>query len=229
MPFCTAGVEWTGPSVCSFQRSLPVRLSSAYRCMSYDPISTRSPATTGDDFTSLSVLNVQSRLPSRVLTACSMPARSPTNTASFPTAGDELSMNPSGPVAYFHRSLPVSRSIASSSPFADPTYTTPSTMAADEPTGSPVSYVQRSVSVAGSAAAAAPVRCELPRNCGQPGAGVCADSEQHKSNDENTKTRRREVFLLRSRIGRQREELIAIVDEQRAVRRHRGRVDGAAH
>src|SRR2546427_5667196 len=174
MPFCTAGVEWTGPSVRSFQRSLPVRLSSAYRCMSYDPISTRSPATTGDDFTSLSVLNVQSRLPSRALTACSIPARSPMNTASRPTAGDELSMNPSCPVAYFHRSLPVSRSMASSSPFADPTYTTPSTMAADEPTGSPVSYVQRSVSARGSAAAVTPVSCELPRNCGQPAVGVCA-------------------------------------------------------
>ena len=61
---CTAAVAWTGPSVCSFQRSLPVRLSRAYRCVSYEPISTRSPASVGDDFTSPPVLNVHRRLPS---------------------------------------------------------------------------------------------------------------------------------------------------------------------
>src|SRR5438034_3917613 len=94
-----------------------------------------------------------------------MPERSPMNTASAPTAGDDSPMKPPSPVAYFQRSLPVSRSIASSSPFDEPTYTTPSTMAADDSIDSPASYVQRRLKEAGGAAGATPVRREFPRNC----------------------------------------------------------------
>jgi hypothetical protein len=75
----------------------------------------------GDDRISPLVLNVHSLRPSRMPTACTTPARSPMNTASALTVGDDSPMNPPSPVAYFQRSFPVSRSTASSSPFADPT------------------------------------------------------------------------------------------------------------
>ena len=75
-----------------------MRLSSAYRCVSYEPISTRSPASVGDDFTSPPVLKVHRRLPSAALTACTVPPRSPKNTSPPPTAGDDSPIEPAGGV-----------------------------------------------------------------------------------------------------------------------------------
>src|SRR4051812_45084136 len=106
-------------------------------------MSTRSPAIVGDDFTSFPVLNVHARDPSRAWTAWTTPARSPTYTRSPPTAGDDSPI--SLPVAYFQRSLPLSRSTASRSPLAAPTYTAPSAIAAEDSIPSGASYVHRSV------------------------------------------------------------------------------------
>src|SRR2546425_490386 len=113
-PATTAGVAWRGPSVSSFHRGVPVAKLSAYRFMSDEPISTRSPAIVGEDLTSPPVLNVQSRLPSRTLTAWTVPSKSPTTTTPFATAGDDSAI--ALPVAYFQRSLPDARSIATRSP-----------------------------------------------------------------------------------------------------------------
>src|ERR1700750_3318431 len=105
--------------------------------MSYEPINTRSPATTGDDLISALVLNVQRRRPSGMLNACSVPPRAPTNTACAPTAGDDSPIDP--PVAYFQRSFPVSKSRARRSPAALPTYTLPLWIAPDDWMASPAS------------------------------------------------------------------------------------------
>src|ERR1700730_19395168 len=104
------------------------------------------------------------------------PLLSPTNTVPPATAGDDSPI--ALPVAYFQRSFPVARSMATRSPVPAPTYTTSFTMAADESIDSPTSYFHRSLSVAGGAVTAMPVRRGLPRNCGQePAAGACAWSE----------------------------------------------------
>jgi hypothetical protein len=107
-----------------------VRLSSAYRCVSYEPTSSRSPARTGDDFTSPAVVNVHSRLPSRTLTAWIVPPRSPKNTALRLAVGDDSPVI--APDAYFQRSLPDARSRARRSPLADVAYTTASTIAGED-------------------------------------------------------------------------------------------------
>src|SRR5262245_33707669 len=130
-----AGVACTMPLVWSFHRRRPVRASSAYRLLSYEPKSTRSPVSTGDDLISEVVVYVQSRFPSAVLTAWNTPARSPTKTAPPPTAGDDSPIRL--PVAYFQRTCPVERSNAMRSPLPPPTYTTPPAMAADDSMMSP--------------------------------------------------------------------------------------------
>src|SRR5439155_4378760 len=179
-PATTAGVACTGPLVGSFHLNFPVKASSAYRCMSYEPISTTSLAIVGDDFTSPPVLNDQSRLPSRTCTACSVPPRSPMKTTPFATAGDDSPIVL--PVAYFQRSFPEARSIASKSPPADPTKTRPSAIAGDDSMASPASYVQCSESVEGSAPAATPVSRALPRNWVQSDAdGACAEQTATKT------------------------------------------------
>src|SRR5439155_26002940 len=111
-------------------------------------MSTTPSTTAADDFTSPSVLNVQRRLPSRAPTAWMVPARSPTNTVPLLTAGEDSPMKPLSPVAYLHRSAPVSRSSARSSPFDEPPHTPPSRMAADDSNASPAAYVQRTVRAA---------------------------------------------------------------------------------
>src|SRR5687768_13514736 len=87
---------------------------------------------------------------------------------------------PSGEALYFHLRDPSARLTACRSPVCDPTNTTPSEMAADESIASPASYVQRTFSVDGSAAADVPCSGSAPRNCGHRSAGAtagaCADS-----------------------------------------------------
>src|ERR1700688_3580694 len=101
------------------------------------------------------------------------PLLSPTNTVSCATAGDDSPI--ALPVAYFQRSFPVARSMATRSPVPAPTYTTSSTMAADESIDSPTSYFHSSLREAAGAVAAIPVRSALLRNCGQdPAGGRCA-------------------------------------------------------
>src|SRR5262245_28061808 len=94
-----------------------------------------------------------------------MPELSPTNTVSRATAGDDSPIVL--PVEYFQRSLPVARSSATRSPVPAPTYTTSSTMAAEESIDSPTSNFHNSFSVAGGADVATPVSRGLPRNWGQ--------------------------------------------------------------
>src|SRR5207245_9877834 len=91
------------------------------------------------------------------------------NTPPSGTAGADSPID--RPVAYFHFSLPAARSIASRSPFADPTYTTPSAMAADDSIASPASNVQCSFRAAGGTEAAMPVSRGFPRNSVQRAAG----------------------------------------------------------
>jgi hypothetical protein len=96
------------------------------------------------------------------------------------------------PAEYFHRSFPDARSTATRSPGDDPTYTVPSTIAADESIDSPISSFQTSLRAAGGALAVTPVKRGLPRNWGQlslaVGAGTCAnDGPLKESNHEDTK------------------------------------------
>src|SRR6058998_508810 len=105
-------------------------------------------------------------------------------------------------------------------------------MAADDSIDSPASYVQRSVKRSGSAAAATPVRRASPRNWFQFAAvGVCADTRTDTRRMQRTAFRpsRSARRLFRACMSGQREELIAIVQEQRAVRGHWRGIYGAAH
>src|SRR5688572_28506751 len=92
------------------------------------------------------------------------------------TAGDDSPMPTSADAArYFHLIFPVARSTACSSPVADRTYTTPSTIAAEDSMAPPASYVHSTFRVAGSVDDATPVSVGVFRNCGQLAcAGVAA-------------------------------------------------------
>src|SRR5215204_2699855 len=84
------------------------------------------------------------------------------------TVGDDSPIPKSAAAArYFHFPFPLARSTACSSPLADPTYTTPSTIAADDSIAPPASYVHNTLRVAGSVDEATPVSAGVFRNCGQ--------------------------------------------------------------
>src|SRR5262245_17884743 len=76
-----------------------------------------------------------------------------------------------GAARYFHFALPVARSIACNSPVDVPTYATPSTMAAEDSTEPPASYVHNTFRVAGSVVDAIPESVGVLRNCGQEDGG----------------------------------------------------------
>src|SRR5262245_23969794 len=110
-----------------------------------------------------------------------MPSPSPTNTRPLATAGDD------SPIAllveYFHFSLPVVSSSAIRSPVNAPTYTTPSTIAADESMASPASYFHSSFNAGPGADGATPVSTGFPRNCGHEsavGACACGDTDPRR-------------------------------------------------
>src|ERR1700730_2443862 len=113
------------------------------------------------------------------------PLLSATITVPPATAGDDSPI--ALPVAYFQRSFPVARSMATRSPVPAPTYTTSFAMAADESIDSPTSYFHSSLSVAVGATAAMPVRRGLPRNWGQePAAGAWASSGETVNRKKQT-------------------------------------------
>ena len=134
-------------------------------------------------------------------------------------------------MAYFQRSLPDARSSATRSPSPPPTYTTPSAIAADE-----------SIDLAGvvgpeqlerGGGRAAPRR-RSAAGCRGTGAtrsagavGRSSAAARPAAADQSSRRRAQERVRIAMRVrrnsahfDREREELAAVVQEQRAVRRH---------